>query len=201
VRKGEERAQQATTLSHDGVCSTSSAVEGEIVVQIAVAGGDADHVASVGRELQDHDPDWHLVHVATAADGPARDSDRPPDVLVCASRVGASSGLAVLAGLRPRHPGAVRILLLEPDAEHDLLDAFSTSHRILSEPLDSLALIDAIESVVELRELLDDPSRKHAIGRVGTRPAAPRQHLAVTARLPEPDRTAAKLAEAVAQDA
>src|SRR5690606_10143257 len=152
ARKVEERAAQATTLLHGGVSSTSSAIEGGIAVQIVVVGGDADHVASVGRELLDHDPDWHLTHVATAADVPAGDSDRAPDVLVCASRVGTSSGLAVLAGLRPRHPGAVRILLLEPDAEHDLLDAFSTSHRILSEPLDSLALIDAIESVVELRE-------------------------------------------------
>jgi len=169
-------------------------------VQIVVVGGDAGHVAGVGRELRDHDPDWQLSHVATAADVPAGDSDSAPDVLVCASRVGSSSGLAVLAGLRPRHPGAVRILLLEPDAEHDLLDAFSSSHRILSEPLDSLALIDAIESVVELRELLDDPSLKHAIERVGTLPAAPRQYLALTALLRDPDSTAAKIAEVVAQD-
>ena len=125
-------------------------------------------MAEVGRELLEHDLGWYLQHAATAQEVAAADSELAPDVLVCASRVGASDGLAVLAGLRQRHPGAVRILLLEPDADHDLLDALGTSHRILAEPLDSLALIDAIESVVELRELLDDPALKHAIERVGT---------------------------------
>ncbi|MGJ4728818.1 HDOD domain-containing protein [Luteimonas sp. SDU101] len=157
-------------------------------------------MAGVGRELQEHDPGWHLAHVATAAEVPAADSDRAPDVLVCASRVAGSGGLAVLAGLRQRHPGSVRILLLEPEVEHDLLEAFTASHRILSEPLDSLALIDAIESVVELRDLLDDPALKHAIERVGTLPAAPRQYLALTALLRDPDSTSAKIAEVVAQD-
>ncbi|WP_298576889.1 HDOD domain-containing protein [uncultured Luteimonas sp.] len=169
-------------------------------MQIVVVGGDAGHVAGVGRELLEHDPGWQLQHVANADDVPPADGDRAPDVLVCASRVGASGGLAVLAGLRKRHPGAVRILLLAPDAEHDLLEALTVSHRILNEPLDSLALIDAIESVVELRELLHDPALKHAIERVGTLPAAPRQYLALTALLRDPDSTAAKIAEVVAQD-
>ena len=169
-------------------------------MQIVVVGGDAGHVADVGRELREHDPGWHLQHVADADGVPPADGDRAPDVLVCASRVGASGGLSVLAGLRKRHPGAVRILLLAPDAEHDLLEALTASHRILNEPLDSLALIDAIESVVELRELLDDPALKHAIERVGTLPAAPRQYLALTALLRDPDSTAAKIAEVVAQD-
>jgi HD-like signal output (HDOD) protein len=169
-------------------------------VQIVVVGGDAAHVAAVGRELLEHDLGWQLQQVPTAAEVPAADSAGAPDVLVCASRVGTGSGQAALAGLRQRHPGAVRILLLEPDAGHDLLDALTTSHRILGEPLDSLALIDAVESVVELRELLDDPALKQAIERVGTLPAAPRQYLALTALLRDPDSTSAKIAEVVAQD-
>ena len=169
-------------------------------MQIVVVGGDADHVAGVGRELREHDAGWHLRHVANTTDVPAADGDGAPDVLVCASRVGSAGGLAVLSGLRQKHPGAVRILLLDPDAEHDLLEALTASHRILNEPLDSLALIDAIESVVELRELLDDPALKHAIERVGTLPAAPRQYLALTALLRDPDSTAAKIADVVAQD-
>jgi len=169
-------------------------------VQIVVVGGDPAHVAQVAREVSDYGMDWRLRHAAGPADVPAPDAPDAPEVLVVSARESEGGGLPVLAALARRHPGTVRILLLEPDAEHDLLDAFSTSHRILSEPLDSLALIDAIESVVELRELLDDPSLKHAIERVGTLPAAPRQYLALTALLRDPDSTAAKIAEVVAQD-
>ncbi len=169
-------------------------------MQIVVVGGDAAHVAGIGRELREHDPAWEMRHAASAAEVPVAGSELAPDVLVCASRVGGSSGLAVLAALRQQHPGAVRILLVEADTEHDLFEALGTSHRILNEPLDSLALIDAVESVVELRDLLDDPALKHAIERVGTLPAAPRQYLALTALLRDPDATAAKIAEVVAQD-
>ena len=42
-------------------------------MQIVVVGGDADHVAGVGRELREHDAGWHLRHVASAADVPAAD--------------------------------------------------------------------------------------------------------------------------------
>lgn len=169
-------------------------------VQIVVVGGDAGHVAGVARELSEHDLEWRLAHAATAADVPAADAAGAPDVLVCASRVGSSDGLAVLADLGQRHSGAVRILLVQPGDDHDLLQAFTTSHRILVEPLDSLALIEAVESVAELRTLLEDPALKQAIERVGTLPAAPRQYLALTALLRDPASTAAKIAEVVAQD-
>ena len=63
-----------------------------------------------------------------------------------------------------------------------------------------MALIEAVESVAELRELLEDPALKQAIERVGTLPAAPRQYLALTALLRDPDSTAAQIAEVVGQD-
>lgn len=170
-----------------------------MAVQIVVVGGDAGQVAVVGQELREHDLAWELRHAATAAAVDAGGASAP-DVLVVASQVEGRAGLAVLTELRKRHPGAVRILLLEPEADDELLDALGASHRILAEPLDSLALIDAIESVVELRDLLDDPALKHAIERVGTLPAAPRQYLALSALLRDPDSTSAKIAEVVGQD-
>src|SRR5690606_18444431 len=69
-----------------------------------------------------------------------------------------------------------------------------------NEPLEAMALIEAVESVAELRELLEDPALKQAIERVGTLPAAPRQYLALTALLRDPDSTAAQIAEVVGQD-
>lgn len=169
-------------------------------MQIVVVGGDTGQVAEVARELGEQGLDWRIVHAAGAADVPAGDADGAPDVLVCASRVGSSDGLMVLAQLRKRYPDAMRILLVESGGDRDVVEALATSHRLLNEPLDALALIEAVESVAELRELLDDPALKQMIERVGTLPAAPRQYLALTALLRDPDSTAAQIAEVVAQD-
>jgi len=169
-------------------------------VQIVVVGGDAAHVARVAREVSDYGLDWRLQHAPGPADVSAPDGPGAPDVLVVAARQSEGGGLPTLAALARRHPGAVRIQLMVPDSNHDLLDVLSNSHRMLNEPLEALALIEAVESVAELRELLEDPALKQAIERVGTLPAAPRQYLALTALLRDPDSTAAQIADVVGQD-
>lgn len=196
----EEQARRAAAAIGGAVSYASVETGKANTVKIVVVGGDAGQVAAIGRELAEHEPDWSLRHVPGASDLPPADADSAPDVLVCASRVGGSDGLAVMATLRQRHPGTVRILLLEPGSDHDVLEALVTSHRVLAEPLDTLALIEAVESVMELRTLLDDPALKQAIEGVGTLPAAPRQYLALTALLRDPDSTSAQIADIVAQD-
>lgn len=169
-------------------------------MEIVVVGGDAREADAVARELAEQDEGWRLSHV----DGPEalaeRGDDAPPDVLVCPERVGNRDGLAVLAALRKRYPHAVRILLVDAGEERDVMQALETSHRILPAPLDALALMEAVESVVELRTLLDDPALKLMLERVGTLPAAPRHYLALTELLRDPDATAARIAEVVGQD-
>jgi HD-like signal output (HDOD) protein/ActR/RegA family two-component response regulator len=193
------RSARYGTRQRRGILHVRVFVEGN-AVQIVVVGGDTGQVAEVARELGEQGLDWRIAHAAGPADVPAGDADGAPDVLVCASRVGTSDGLAVLAQLRKRYPDAMRILLVESGGDRDVVEALATSHRLLNEPLDALALIEAVESVAELRELLDDPALKQMIERVGTLPAAPRQYLALTALLRDPDSTAAQIAEVVAQD-
>ena len=101
--------------------------------------------------------DWRLQHAPGPADVSAPDGPGAPDVLVVAARQSEGGGLPTLAALARRHPGAVRIQLMVPDSSQDLLDVLSNSHRMLNEPLEALALIEAVESVAELRELLEDP--------------------------------------------
>lgn len=169
-------------------------------VQIVVVGGDPAQVAQVARELSDYGMEWRLRHAPGPADVPAPDAPDAPEVLVVSARESEGGGLPVLAALARRHSGTVRIQLMAPDSGHDLLDVLTNSHRMLNEPLEAMALIEAVESVAELRELLEDPALKQAIERVGTLPAAPRQYLALTALLRDPDSTAAQIAEVVGQD-
>jgi len=165
-----------------------------LILQVSDNGG---HAAKIERELVEQGMDWQLAWMEPAA---ALSSDMVPDVLVCSARVGSNSGLMLLGQLRARYPEAVRILLMDADHDQDVMQAMEVSQRVLPEPLETLPLIEAVESVMELRALLDNPALEKAIGRIGSLPAAPRQYLALTRLLRDPDVSAARVAEVVAQD-
>jgi HD-like signal output (HDOD) protein len=167
-------------------------------VRILVLTNDGERAAEAGRELVDHGLDWSLdwtdkVEAALAAE-PA------PDVLVCAEEVGPFRGVGLLAQLRSEHPEALRILLMGENSGQDPMAALEVAQRMLPQPLDALALMDAVETALEVQALLDDPALKRAIGRVGSLPAAPNQYLALMRLLRNPEATAGSIAALVCKD-
>lgn len=165
---------------------------------ILVVSNDGARAEEVRRELDDQGLEWQLDwtdDVAAALSGA-----RVPDVLICGEEVGSYSGIALLAQLRVRSPETMRILLTTPGEQSDSTHALEVAQRILSEPLDALELIDAVESAGELRALLDDPVLKRAIGRVGSLPTAPNQYLALTRLLRDPNVSAARIAALIGED-
>lgn len=165
---------------------------------ILVVSNDGSRAEEVKRELADQGLEWQLEwtrEVEVALSG-----ERAPDVLVCADEVGAYSGIALLAQLRIRYPETMRILLTGANDDRDSTHALEVAQRVLSDPLDALALIEAVESAVELRTLLDDPALKRVIGRVGSLPTAPNQYLALTRLLRDPDVSAARIAALIGED-
>lgn len=169
-----------------------------ITVLILVVSDNGERAEQVRKELLEHGLDWQLEWTANAE--ATLSGDCAPDVLVCAEHVGHFSGIGLLGQLRARHPEAMRILLMDAGNNHDPMHALEVAQRMLPEPLDALSLIDAVESAEELRSMLDDPTLKKAIGRVGSLPAAPNQYLALTRLLRDPDVTATRIADVVAQD-
>jgi HD-like signal output (HDOD) protein len=167
-------------------------------VLILVVSEDGEAAARAGRELADQGLDWEIAW--TDRPETALAGDRVPDVLVCGNRIGASGGVGLLGLLRQRHPEAMRILLMDSGEESDAMNALEVTQRVLPAPLDSIALIEAVESACELRAMLDDPELKRVIGRVGSLPAAPNQYLALTRLLRDPDVAASQVAEVVSKD-
>ena len=155
-------------------------------------------VADLQREFDDQGLDWTLEWTNDAESFLA--GDGAPDVVVCAEEVGGCSGIALLGHLRTRYPEAMRILTTRTDHAQQPTHALEMAQRVLPEPLDGLVLIDAVESAMELRNLLGDPALKKAIGRIGSLPAAPNQYLALTRLLRDPDVTANRVAETIAKD-
>ncbi len=165
---------------------------------ILVVSNDGVRAEEVRRELDDQGLDWRLEWTDAVAS--VLSGERVPDVLVCAEDLGTYSGIALLAQMRTRHPETMRILLTMPGEQPDSTQAMEVAQRVLPEPLDALALIDAVESAAELRTLLDDPALKRAIGRVGSLPTAPNQYLALTRLLRDPDVSAARIAALIGED-
>ena len=123
---------------------------------ILVVSNDGVRAEEVRRELDDQGLDWRLEWTDAVAS--VLSGERVPDVLVCAEDLGTYSGIALLAQMRTRHPETMRILLTMPGEQPDSTQAMEVAQRVLPEPLDALALIDAVESAAELRTLLDDPA-------------------------------------------
>lgn len=167
---------------------------------ILLVDAERERAAQIEDELAEQGLDWRLAHAANADEALALAGEVVPDVLVCSGGGAPGLGLGLLSRLRELHPAAVRILTVAPGEDQDAMQALEVAHRVLPEPLDALALIDAVEGVMELRSLLEDPALKQAINRVGALPAAPRQYMALTRLLRDPDTSAGRIAEVVGQD-
>lgn len=167
-------------------------------MQILLVSNHKGDAARLAADLSEHEPDWHLSWTDRAS--VALTNEPPADVVVCTDQIGSSRGLMLLEQVRNRNPDAVRILLLAAGHDQDVMQAMEVAHRVLPEPLEGLAVIPAIQSVMALRDLLGNSALKSAIARVGSLPAAPRQYLALTRLLRDPGATTDSITKLVTSD-
>ena len=171
-------------------------------MQIVIVGKERGRASELEQALSDFGLDWNarwLEDAAMLLDNGAM-AVEAIDVVVCEMQAGDRRGTEVLAALRERHPEAVRILLLDDGQDADALRSMASAHRLLRQPLDAGELIEAVESVVELRELLDNPVLKEAVGRIESLPPPPKLYLDLTQLLRDPETSSAEVAELLSQD-
>lgn len=161
-----------------------------------------DHGAmpALRSEVADFGLDWKLHHAGEAVTALSLPLEQPIDVILTDLHMGAHYGPSLLRQLQAHHPESVRILMLEGDQEPDALQAMESAHRLLRKPLHTQALVDAIDSVGELRELLDNPALKQTVGRVGNLPPPPKLFLQINQMMQDPETGAADIATLLAQD-
>ncbi|MFN7136622.1 MAG: HDOD domain-containing protein [Thermomonas sp.] len=170
-------------------------------MRIVIAGEDAGRAAEFDALLADYGLDWTIdwLPAGTTVD-PAMSAF---DVFVCGLRPGPIGGPELLARVAALYPQAVRILLLDqnPDeASVDIAQGLDGAHRVLARPLDAAELVAAVESVVDLRELLDNEALKRVLGRINSLPPPPRLYLQLTRLLRDPDASNATIAQTLSQD-
>lgn len=164
---------------------------------IVIVGEDDGRADAFGRAVADFGLDWEVCWPTDQAAALALPAARMADVLVVDMQAG---GVALLSQLRASHPGAVRVLLVDHGQDGPAMQALDCAHRLLRKPLEAGELIEAVESVVELRELLDNAELKQAIGQVVSLPPPPQLYIDLTQLLRDPEASTAEIAEVLSQD-
>lgn len=167
---------------------------------IVIVGEESGRAEELQLALNDFGLDWTVCWLPDAGGALTIPRDTRVDVVVAEPRVGAQDGPALLEQVRALHPEAARILLLDRGHSADALDALDVAHRLLRKPLDAGELIEAVESVVELRDLLTNPALLLTIGRVGSLPPPPRLFLEMGRLMQDPDVSIGEVADLVSQD-
>lgn len=167
---------------------------------IVIVGEEGGRAGELQLALNDFGLDWSVRWLSDAGGALTIPREQPIDVMVAELRIGALSGTLLLEQVRSLHPEAARILLLDRGQGTDALQALDVAHRLLSKPLDAGELVDAVESVAELRDLLTNPALVQAIGRIGSLPPPPKLFLELGRLMQDPDVGTAKVAALVSQD-
>lgn len=170
-------------------------------MRIVIVGEDAGRAAEFDGVLADFGLDWTIDWLP---EGTPVDADTPVfDVFVCGLRPGSVGGPALLTQVASQFPQAVRILLLDQASDEvgpDIAQGLDVAHRVLGRPLVPDDLVAAVESVIELRELLDNEVLKRTLGRISSLPPPPKLYLQLTRLLRDPEASNQAIAQALSQD-
>ncbi len=169
-------------------------------MRIVIVGEDAGQSGDFEQALTDFGLDWQVQWLADPAVALSLPAGEAVDVVMCGLRLGPVPGPTLLAQLAVTHPQAVRVLLLDQDQDSGMMQGLDCAHRLLSRPLDAGELIEAVDSVAELRQVLDNDELKQTIGRISSLPPPPRLYLELTRLLRDPDASNAAIAQTLSQD-
>ena len=155
-----------------------------------------DYLSDLGDEFQVHQvPDGNTA-IATAAQSTI-------DVVIVAPVLPDLTAATLLGQIRTLRPETIRIALIAADDGQRSPPAriIGVAHRFLPLPLAPEVLLEAVTSLEELRELLDNPRLRSAIGRIEKLPSPPHLYLSLMHALEEDeDSDAGDIAKLVAAD-
>jgi HD-like signal output (HDOD) protein/CheY-like chemotaxis protein len=169
-------------------------------VQVLIIGHPAELNFDVTRSLAELGTDWQVSFAADASEALRLLHERTPDVVACGMNPIGMTGTALLALIRARVPQAVRLMLLDDDESSKAGKALAVAHRLLHRPLRAEELQEAVESIIDLREILDSPDLKAAIGRIEKLPPPPQLYFRLGRTLDDPQASLAELAQQVTED-
>jgi len=152
------------------------------------------------RTLFTLDCDWDVVTATSAENALAAMMENPADVLVSDMRMPVMDGRQLLSKVQEQWPSTVRMILSGHTEEEVALRSLNVAHQFLAKPCLGAALVGVITRAVSLRAVLDSPSLKRLVGRVGHLPPTPRVYYELTKCVSDPDTDTYEISEVLKRD-
>lgn len=168
--------------------------------RVLVVSDDPPSLLGLRRMLEPLARDWDILAERGAQAALARLDLARSDVLILDKVLAEMRRDELLLEVRRRHPGTVRIVLVEPSDQAELARLASLSHRVLGKPCDPDELQTVIRRTQSLRELLRSPSLTAVVGRMGTIPTLSDLYTRIAEELAFPDYSLAAVGALVSQD-
>jgi len=172
-------------------------------VRILFVGDEASLPADLGEFIGDLGEDWLTTTVPGGHAAMEAVAGSPLDAVIVSPYLSDMDATTLLGQIRTLRPETIRIALVDSQQGNRPPPArlIGVAHRFLPLPLAPEVLLEALSSLEELRELLDSPRLRDAIGRIEKLPSPPHLYLDLTRALEDDDDAdSADVAKLVAAD-
>jgi HD-like signal output (HDOD) protein/CheY-like chemotaxis protein len=172
-------------------------------LRILLVGGEATLSAELLEYIGDLGDEWEVQSVPDGSAAIVAVSSATIDAIIVAPTLNDLSPATLLGQIRTLRPETIRIALIEGGENQRVPSAriIGLAHRFLPLPLAPEMLLEALTSLEELRELLDSPRLRAAIGRIEKLPSPPHLYLSLMHALEDDDESnAADIAKLVSAD-
>jgi HD-like signal output (HDOD) protein len=171
-------------------------------LRILFVGDEASLPPELVGYIRDLGDDWHAQQVPDGNTAIAAAAHSPFDAVIVAPALPDLTPATLLGQIRTLRPETIRIALLDAnEGGRAPTRIIGVAHRFLPLPLPPEFLLEAITSLEELRELLDNPRLRSAIGRIEKLPSPPHLYTRLMHALEENDDSdAGDIAKLVAAD-
>ena len=172
-------------------------------MRILLVGGQANLPAELLAYISDLGDEWEVQSVPDGSAAIVAVASATIDAVITAPTLPDLSPVTLLGQIRTLRPETIRIVLIDGASNQRAPSAriIGVAHRFLPLPLAPEVLLEALTSLEELRELLDGPRLRAAIGRIEKLPSPPHLYLNLMHALEDDEESnAADIAKLVAAD-
>jgi HD-like signal output (HDOD) protein/FixJ family two-component response regulator len=146
---------------------------------------------------------WEMIFASSMPAALGKLGERAVDVLVTEVRMTgqkSGEGVTLLDRVKREHPGVTRIVFTAPGDRDTAVRLAGIAHQFLAKPFDVLGLRETLARACTVRELLERPAIRDAVGSLSSLPVVPALYLELQNALRDPRSDLNKVAGVVSRD-
>jgi len=152
------------------------------------------------RMLRSMRHEWDVRYVDSGDSALAALAEQPFDAVVTDMRMPGMDGAELLALVRTRYPGIVRVILSGYSELEAVMRTVGPAHQYLAKPCTAQTLVDVIRRALELRRVLASEDLRKLLASLKSLPTPSATYFAVVKYMDDPRASANGLADIIAKD-